>query len=84
MILVREMKRLGCIFDRRFYLIWIPSLKLKSWIESNEGVNELDDTTAENDPVNQGALKDPLEENQQEMAKFVESKYGNPMLLDKG
>ena len=64
--------------------LWIPSLKLKSWIDSNEGVNELDHNTAENDLVDQRDFKDPLEENQQEMAKFVESKYGNPMLLDKG
>ena len=62
----------------------MTKLKLKSWNDSNEGANELDDTTAENDPVDQGDLTDPLEENQQEMAKFVESKYGNPMLLDKG
>ena len=51
---------------------------------TNQGANELNDTTAEKDPVDQGDIKDPLEENQQEMAKFVESKYGNPMLLDKG
>ena len=55
-------------------------MKLKSWIDSNEDTNELDDNSTEKDPVDQ----DPLEENQQEMAKFVESKYGNPMLLDKG
>ena len=64
--------------------LWIPSLKLKSWIDSKKGANELDDSTAEHDLVDQGDNKDPLEENQQEMAKFVESKYGNPMLLDKG
>ena len=51
---------------------------------TNKGANELDDNTAENDLVDQGDLKDPLEVTQQEMAKFVESKYGNPMLLDKG
>ena len=60
------------------------SLNLKSWTDSNEGTNELDDITVENDLVDQANLKDPLQENQQEMAKFVESKYGNPMLLDKG
>jgi len=52
--------------------------------ETNEGTNELNDNTAENELVDQGDNKDPLEENQQEMAKFVESKYGNPMLLDEG